>query len=381
MLISSWGMAVPSILADDTPVQSVPTSRPAKERDKAIENILLYLGRIAEIDNSQCRVFAAKLSAVVSKHGIQLPESLAKLNDKAGVTGKLTEQQFEKFGVATQGFVSASAYGRAKDPSQAQSLHKLKVDLLMTVARQYPFSFYRLSAAKVLGGWTFPDGELKRPIEEMIAPEVAAKAADAALMHTLRIAANDDRLVKNMFWKISVIQVARYSVMLPAMDSGSFTKDSLADPVKKVLAKIESFEKDGNSEEFKKVLALMKKQTQDLLTNDAVIEEVNATLKAVALVKDFLEAVNKEDKVAAAKLTTKKMAQKILAEKSLRAAVGGRPNVTSVRLVSIAPVGQLGEQPHVEVLLRVTDAKGKSSTLKTMFPLTKSKTGLLIGGK
>ena len=362
------------------PARSRPAGRPALEKEKAVEQTFLHLERMAAIDNWRCRTFAGSLATVMAQHGVELPPSLRGLKDKAGAAGELAEKQKERFQVALQGFVSACAYGRAKDPSQAGPLHRMNVGLLATVARKCPTAFYRLEAARILWQRVFPDAEGRRAIDEMIAPAVAADAADAALTYALRAGADGDAWPKSLGAPLAV-SAAQALAALKAMRTGSVTKASVAAAAKEVLATIRSFKKPGNSESFNTALALMERQVSGFQANDSAIEELDLQLRTPALLRSFFAAVNEEDAAAAARLVTKPTAQKLSGKASLRAAFSGAADAAEVRLTSMAPVYQLGGQLHVEFMLAITNRKGKSVLRRMSLPLTKSKDGLLIGGE
>ena len=374
-----------AILGALAPAQSqsapAPLGAAGLQQQESVQKVLRCIQRVADIPRPRCATFALALGEVLRKHNVSPPVPVTAPTASAPAGDELSDTERLRFRSAVRDLVAACDAARASDPNLARPLHRLRVDLLIAVATECPESAGRLQAGETLAAWVLPDGECRRPLDDLIPPGVALPAIEAAMNYALAKGADGTERWAGTVVDWSAIRLVPQWATCSAMASPPVTPESLGKAVEKVVERVASFQTRDGPDAYVDLVAKVKKAAAAYQAEaNETTDELTATLGAMRLCADFFAAVQKEDKAAAGKLLTEKTAHRWLTAPSLRSAVSNTPEAAAVTLVAISPVCKAGAAVYrLEAELRITDAKGLTSGRRIILTLTRAGGNLLIG--
>ena len=355
-------------------------SKPATARVSATKQIVLAVERLAGDETRASVGFAVKLTTVVAKHKVALPEGLRRLAAPRPPIPKPTAAEVSRMYRQTHRiFTTCVESTRTKVVHSGVSV-ALRNDLLMTVARHCPSSLARVEAVDFLGKRAVPSGGSSGVPD--VSPAEVSKAFETVIMHVLDVSSGNlgpDSILA-IRWAES-FGLCPYSVHLKAITIDKPTKDALDKYVAAIDAKVAAAQKVVRGESARKTLERFREQVKRVGSGTKLIAQVASLRNEVRpVVQAFFDAANKEDFAAARKLMTKKTAARLPKDKpSLRALIANSPNVKEVRFVSLGALGTIGSQYRVPVHILIVGANGKSRPGVWNAYLTKTDAGWRFG--
>lgn len=368
------------------PVPRKPVAAKSFEESKAIKEIVVQVDELASNGIVASVVFARELTKVLSAHKVPLPDKLSRLKSpKPPVPDydEMTESIYEPTHKIHE--LCANSIW-VKDPNYVVPV-PLRNELLAAIASHCPNSGNRFESARWLGECITNPGKYPRVPLRLI-----NQATVSAINHIIN-RASEGKFSGNKSAIVAYgLALVTNHIALESMLAEKPTKETLDKILAEYASKTDALLEAAKDEKL--VIALTKakqgfKRFEGMTEIWAKVSAVKKGLEPV--VKGFVDAVNKEDKKAASKYLTKKMAESLLKKESLRDAIWPMPQNFEYRKVKKVEYLVLGNPSggsikngnvtvdSIQVHLRIIYYQGKSKQIVRYLPVVLTPNGWLIG--